>query len=148
MINNLALVSQNPFFVNETIKYNLCFGKKITDIDISKMERVLKIVELSDVVNSLDDKMDTVIGENGTRLSGGQLQRLSIARALYQDPNILVLDEATNALDPYTQEKLLNNIFMNYKDQTILIISHDDNVTKRCEKIFKIENKSIIETSE
>ncbi len=148
LINNLALVSQNPFFVNETIKYNLCFGKKITDMDISKMEKILKIVELSDVVNNLDDKMDTVIGENGTRLSGGQLQRLSIARALYQDPNILILDEATNALDPETQEKLLNNIFLNYKDKTILIISHDNNVTKRCEKIFKIQNKSIIETSE
>ena len=143
IFDNLSLVPQNPFFVNASIKENLCFGIVNNKINLDKVHEVLKVVELFDLVNQMDRKLDTIIGEKGASLSGGQLQRLGIARSLYSNPDILILDESTNALDKETQKKIINNLFLNYKNKTIIIISHDHNILSECNKIYKIENKKI-----
>lgn len=146
LLSNLSLIPQNPFFGNSSIKENLCFGIDNDNINLDKVHEVLKVVELFDLVNQMDKKLDTVIGEKGTSLSGGQLQRLGIARSLYSNPDILILDESTNALDKETQKKIINNLFLNYKNKTIIIISHDHNILSECNKIYKIENKKLLFT--
>ena len=144
ILGNLSLIPQNPFFANSSIKENLCFGIDNNKINLNKVNEVLKVVNLFDLVNQMDKKLDTIIGEKGTSLSGGQLQRLGIARSLYSDPDILILDESTNALDKGTQKKIIKNLFLNYKDKTIIIISHDHNILSECNKIYKIENKKLL----
>jgi ABC-type multidrug transport system fused ATPase/permease subunit len=143
LLRNLSLISQNPFFANASIKDNLCFGIDSDKINLEKVNEVLKIVELFDFVNEMKNKLDTIIGERGSIFSGGQLQRLGIARSLYSNPDLLILDESTNALDKDTQRKIINNLFLNYKNKTIIIISHDHDILSECNKIYKIENKKI-----
>lgn len=143
IISNLSIVTQSPFFVNDTIIKNLCFGKKFQEVDLPKIESILKTVELNEVINNLDNKINTVIGEGGSLLSGGQLQRLSIARALYRNPDIIILDEATNALDLKSQDRLFKKIFENCQNRTIIVISHDLDVIKKCKTVYKIFKKKL-----
>ena len=143
IISNLSIVTQSPFFVNDSIINNLCFGKKIEQMSFIKIERILKIVELSDVIKKLDSKLNAIIGESGNLLSGGQLQRLGIARALYRDSEILILDEATNALDINSQDRIIKNIFENYKNKLIIIISHDLDVINKCKTIYKMDKNKL-----
>ena len=95
-------------------------------------------MELANFTDSLPNKVYSIIGERGSKLSGGQCQRIGIARALYRDPSIIILDEATSALDEETEDKILNKIFKINSDKTIIIISHRKNSLKNCNKIFKL----------
>ena len=96
-----------------------------------------------DLVPLIDCTLDSIIGERGSKFSSGQLQRLSIARSLYNEPQSLILDEATSALDKDTELKVLNNIFKNYENKTIILISHNFENLKRCSKIYKIINHNL-----
>ena len=84
--------------------------------------------------------LDTIIGERGSSLSGGQLQRLSIARALLKKSDFLILDESTNAIDKETEKKILDEIFSIYKNKCLILISHDINLLKRCDQVYEIKN--------
>ena len=84
------------------------------------------------------------VGERGLFLSGGQLQRVGIARGIYADRNILVLDESTSSLDNYTEKKVIDNLFKLYKKRTIIFITHKTNLLKRFDKIFLLKNKKLI----
>ena len=92
-----------------------------------------------------DNGWDSIVGENGAKLSGGQIQRLGIARALYKKPQILILDEATSGLDEETEEKLLSNLMNIKPNLTIIIISHNKKILKICNKVYKIFNQNIKE---
>ena len=107
------------------------------------MNEVLKTSGLVDLIDSLPDQINTNIGEHAHKISGGQKQRIGIARALFTNPEILILDEATNALDINTEETILKNIIESSKDLTVIIISHRDSSLKKCSKIFEIINKNI-----
>ena len=98
-----------------------------------------------DFINSLENKWDTLIGEEGNDLSGGQNQRLGIARALFRDTEIIILDEATSALDKTTEEKILNKIYFYDNRKTIISISHDANSLKFCDKIYIVKNGNMYE---
>ena len=108
----IGYVSQNISFVDDSILKNIGFGLQDEDIDNKDIEKVIKTVMLKDLISSLPNKIHEKIGEDGVKLSGGQLQRIGIARALYFNPRILVLDEATNALDEKTENKILNYFLM------------------------------------
>ena len=143
-LNKFGYVSQNIFLFDDTIKNNICFKLESEDNSLDqKLEKVLKVSELNDFISTLDDKVDTLVGEKGVRLSGGQKQRIGIARALYKDSEILILDEATNALDKATEKKIMNNIFETYSDKTIILISHDTNNLVDCDNIYEIKNSKI-----
>ena len=137
-IKNCKIVSQNPFYFNDTILNNICLSdEKIDNVELNK---VIKTLELNSLLNFKDKKLQSNIGEKGSNLSGGQLQRINLARALYAKPNLLMLDEATNALDKEAEKRILKKIFDEYRDITIILISHNSENIKLCDKVVKIKN--------
>ena len=127
------------FLIDDTISSNIAFGLK-RKIDFSQVKKVAKIANLdSFIINELEEGYSTIIGERGIRLSGGQRQRIGIARALYSNPNLLILDEATNALDKKTEEVILNALKKLKSKITIIIISHHLSTLRDTDKIFVMD---------
>lgn len=140
---NLGYVSQNVYLLDEDIETNITFGEKSKILHDQRIKEALKISDLDEFVNNLPQKLDTIVGERGSRLSGGQVQRIGIARAIYKNPTLLVLDEATSALDNTTQEQIMNNLVNYKKDRIIILSSHRPETLKYCDKVINIE-KGII----
>ena len=138
-IDQVAYLSQQPFFLDDTIKNNIAYADQ--NINEEKINECLKLSQLSDFVNTLENGTETLIGEDGARMSGGQLQRLALARALYKDFNILILDESLNALDNVNEERILNILSELKKDKIILITSHKKNIIDKCDVKYEIINK-------
>lgn len=133
---NFAYIPQNIFLLDDTIKNNIVFGKN--NIDLNKLDKIIKKVELSDLINSLPQGIDTLVGENAAFLSGGQIQRVAIARALYSEKKILIMDESTNALDKKTEKEIFSFIKDNLQDLTVIIVSHQSESLNICNKIMVI----------
>lgn len=138
---NFSYIPQKVFFFNESILKNVTLKSQqnISEEDICKVWKILKIVEMFDFVRSLDSNLYTNVGENSTNLSGGQAQRLGIARALFKDPKILFMDEATSALDPRTQQIVCNNIKQMCHNKTVIMISHNPSSLEYCDEIFSLK---------
>ena len=143
ILNKCYLVTSNNFFINDTILKNICFGN-INKKNLLRVKEIIKIVELENFVKNLKSGLNTVLSDKGSKISSGQIQRVNIARALYSNPEILILDEATNALDKKTEAVILNNIFKLYRNLTIIIISHKINNLKYCGKIYKIHKNFLM----
>jgi len=120
--NSICIVSQSPYIFNMTLKENLLLAKP--DASDDEINRVLKDAELYDFIQTLPNKIDSKLGENGVIFSGGQKQRLAIARALLKDSKVIVLDEATSALDNINQTKIKNIIKKLSTNHTIIMIAH------------------------
>ena len=138
----ISYVPQDIFLNDTSIKNNIILNAS-NKINEKKLKEVIEISQLQNFVNSLEDKVETLVGEKGLQISGGQKQRIGIARALYANRNILILDEATSALDFQTEKKIIDEI--NRKKQvTIIQISHKIMNLKNCNEIIKInQDKSI-----
>ena len=138
----ISYVPQDIFLNDTSIKNNIILNTS-NKVDEKKLREVIEISQLQDFVDSLEDKVETLVGEKGFQISGGQKQRIGIARALYANRNILILDEATSALDFQTEKKIVDEI--NRKKQvTIIQISHKIMNLKNCNEIIKInQDKSI-----
>ena len=126
---------------DESIKYNITLEKNKQKIDQTRLKKVLKDTNLNSLINSLPNKINTKVGERGSRLSGGQLQRISIARALYRKTELIIFDEPTSALDEDNEIKILNIIknISKSKNSTIMIISHKKQMFRYCNKIYSIK---------
>ena len=136
----IGYVPQQIFLADDTIEANIAFGTKYENIDIQKIKKVSKIANLHEfIVNELPLKYKTTVGERGIRLSGGQRQRIGIARALYQSPKLLILDEATNALDSLTEQVVMEAVHNVGKKITIILVAHRLSTVKKCDTIFLIE---------
>ena len=135
-----AYVPQGNMILSGSIKDNITFMSD--NIDEEKVIEAAKTACIWDVIESLPNGLDTVLGEGGTGLSEGQIQRLAVARAVYSDAPILLLDEATSALDEATEEKMLDNI-MNNEEKTCIIISHKRCAIDKCNMRLDIENMMI-----
>lgn len=138
---DFAYVSQNSFLFNESLKFNITFNDMP---NYEQVEKILKIVEMDKYIDNLSENLDTIVGENAINLSGGQIQRIGLARALYNDPKILILDEAFSAMDMDTEAKVLKNIFENYRDMTIINIAHKGVSLNQCERIYDLDKKKFI----
>jgi ABC-type multidrug transport system fused ATPase/permease subunit len=133
---NFAYIPQNIFLLDDTIKNNIVFGKD--NVDLIKLKKIIKKVELNDLINTLPQGIDTSVGENAAFLSGGQIQRIAIARALYSEKKILIMDESTNALDKMAEKEIFNFIKNNLQDLTVIIISHQSESLNICNKVMDI----------
>ena len=143
--SQIGYVPQFSFMADDTVINNIALGLK--KVDLKQIKKVCKIAKIDDFIeNSLPLKYDTLIGENGIRLSGGQRQRISLARALYKNPNIIVLDEATNSLDSITEKNILNSLLENYKNITIIMIAHRLSILEKCNNIFLLEEGKILDS--
>jgi ATP-binding cassette, subfamily B, bacterial PglK len=142
-LTRFGYVSQDAVILDDTITNNIAFGVDLDKIDFNRIEYATKATEIYDFIEQLDEKYDTYLGENGSNISGGQKQRLAIARALYFDPTILILDEPTSALDAPTGELIMNNIQKLSKNITIIVITHDKNCAKICDKIIDLRSYKI-----
>ena len=141
--NLIAVVTQNSILFNETIKSNIAYGNNnISDLQVSK---AIKSANLEDLINKLPMGIYTEIGENGVKLSGGEKQRLSIARALIKNPEILILDEATASLDSDSEKKVHEAINNLVKNRTVIIIAHRLSTITEADNIIVMENGKVIE---
>ena len=136
---NFGYVSQKIFLFDDTIEKNITLEIDEKTIDKSKLDQVMIMSEIKDFVYNLPQGFKTKVGQNGAKLSGGQIQRLGIARALYQDPKIIIFDEATNALDNDTENKILKMIQNIKKNKLIFIVTHNTNPLDICDKTLKID---------
>lgn len=147
---SLGYVPQSVFLLDDTIKKNIIFFTKnlpTNDIEFEKrLNNSIKESQLIEFVNSLDKKLDTIVGENGARISGGQKQRLGIARTLFGGANLLVFDEATSSLDEKTENRFIEVIKKLKRKKTIVIISHKKNTVQHCDKIIEIKDGKIYES--
>ena len=143
--DKVGYVPQNIYIANDTIKNNIAFGIENSDIDHQKIQNAIKKAELQEFVSGSKEGLNLIIGEGGKNISGGQKQRIGIARALYHNPKVLILDESTSSLDSNTENNILNTVIKLKKEITTIIISHNENVLKDTDYIFKIQNGTIIQ---
>ena len=142
--SSISYVPQQIYLNDATIAENIAsidFGEKI---DLKKVKKCAKIAQIEKFINQQQDKYDQYVGERGTKLSGGQLQRIGIARALYKkNTNMIVLDEATSALDENTEKNIIDSINNNFKEKILVIVSHKFKTLKYCDRIFSVKGGSI-----
>jgi ABC-type multidrug transport system fused ATPase/permease subunit len=139
-LNFISYVSQDVFLINDSIKQNIILGQDINEVDDNEIIKILNKVQLGSMLDNSKHGIDTMIGERGLQISGGQRQRIGLARALFRNFSVLILDEATSALDSKTEEQIMEIISEIKTDKVIVMISHNRNILKDCDKVFKLEN--------
>ena len=143
--SNISYLSQNIVLLNNTIKNNIAFATEESEINIQKINYAIKNSEMDSFVKNLPKKEDTIIAESGGNFSGGQIQRIGIARALYNDSELIIFDEPTSALDLINSSKIMKLIQSIKKNRIIFVISHKSNELQFCDKIFNIKNQGLTE---
>ena len=138
----ISLVSQDTTLFDDTIKNNIAYAKK--DATDEEIIDAAKLSYCEEFINELPNKYETIIGEDGIRLSGGEKQRISIARAILKKSPIILLDEATSSLDSETEEKIQNAINILTKDRTTIVIAHRLSTILNSDKIFVVDSGKIL----
>ena len=138
---NIGYVAQNINLVDDTIKNNIIFGNRSSQINKRNFDWCVRYSGIESFVKKLPSKYNTLVGDRGTKISGGQAQKIGIARALYNNPDILILDEFNSSLDIQSENLIIKNFYQLKKYMTILIISHKKSITKSCDNVFQIKNK-------
>ena len=137
----IGYVSQSIYLMNDSLKNNITLRQENKDVDEAKLDEAIKVSGLGDFIKKLKEGLDTVINENANNMSGGEKQRIVIARALYYAKEILLFDEFTSSLDAKTENEILEQI--NKIKKTIIIVSHKLATLKYCDKVYTIENNEI-----
>ena len=140
--NLFNITSQDTFLLNGSIKENIVFGNN-TEISLERIKESIKFASLDKMIDELPNGIDTDIGLTFKKLSSGQKQRIAIARAFYLDKEIIIFDEATNALDEENERKIMKNLSELKSKKTIIIISHNKKNLEMCDKIFELQNKNL-----
>ena len=143
--DQIGYVPQSIYLSDDTLRRNVAFGIKNELIDDDAVWKAICAAQLDEYINSLPDGLDTMVGEHGIRLSGGQRQRIGIARALYHDPEVLVLDEATSSLDAKTEGEVMEAVYALQGSKTVIIVAHRLSTVEHCDYLYKLRNGQIIE---
>jgi subfamily B ATP-binding cassette protein MsbA len=141
--HRLAFVSQENYLFNDTVRNNLVFARP--DATDAQVEAAARRAHAHDFIMALENGYDTPLGDRGTRLSGGQAQRLAIARALLVDPEILVLDEATSALDTRTERDVQDAIEEACRGRTVIVVAHRLSTVRLADRIYVLEQGLVVE---
>jgi ATP-binding cassette subfamily C protein len=139
---HVATVLQHPAIFNDTVRANLTMGCDCPD---AELWQALEVAQLKDMVEQLPKGLDTIVGLQGVRISGGQRQRLAIARMILAKPQVVILDEATSALDAETEARLHEALRAFLKDRTTIIVAHRLSAVKQADRIYVFEDGHIIE---
>jgi len=138
----VGYISQHIFLFDSTIEKNIIFGRDLDKRILDKVSRQAKIFDFIDPEKGLQ----TFVGDSGIQLSGGQRQRIAIARALYGNPEILVLDEATSSLDEKNERKILDEVFSMSSGITLIFVTHKEELIRNFDKIYTIQGGEIIKS--
>lgn len=139
--NKISILPQKVFLNDSTILENIVLGEDFKKINFEKVEESAKIAEIHDFINSLPQKFNEKVGEAGAKVSGGQLKRIGIARTLYRDTEVIILDEPTNELDEDTELKIIKSLNKLKNRKTIIIISHNPEIISLCDQIIDFDNQ-------
>ena len=140
--NLMGVVTQDSILFNDTVINNIAFG---VEIENSQVLESAKMANADEFIQNLDEKYETIIGDAGNKLSGGEKQRLSIARAIYKNPEILILDEATSSLDTKSEKAVQEALNRLMKNRTSLVIAHRLSTIQNADKIIVLDNGKIVE---
>jgi ABC-type multidrug transport system fused ATPase/permease subunit len=143
--NLISYVPQDIYLIDDTLRKNIAFGEEENFIDNKMIDEVIKLAELDNLVNKSKDGPNLLVGERGVRLSGGEKQRIGIARALYKKSDIIIFDEATSALDYFTESQILNSILKLKNKFTTLIVTHRLSTVQMCDNIFLIDQGELVD---
>jgi ABC-type multidrug transport system fused ATPase/permease subunit len=143
--DQIGYVPQSIFLTDDTLLRNVAFGLPKDQIDNDAVKSAISSAQLGDFVASLPDGLDTIVGERGVRLSGGQRQRIGIARALYNNPDVLVLDEATSSLDTETEHGVMQAVQALQGEKTVIIVAHRLSTVEYCDRLYRLENARIVD---
>lgn len=141
----IGYIPQDIFLTDESVKSNIAFGIEEKQVNKVRFNLAVQQAQLSNFINNLPNREETLVGELGERISGGEKQRLGIARALYNDPDILVLDEATKSLDNKNEKKINEVVEQFIGKKTIIIVSHLTNSLEKCDYVYLLKNGKLIE---
>lgn len=137
---SIGLVPQEVFLLNDSLRANIAFGEPPDKVDEQRVQRAVRLAQLQELVSSLEEGLDTTVGERGVRFSGGQRQRIGIARALYLEPQVLFLDEATSALDNETERKITETIQSLHGEITVVVVAHRLSTIRHCDQVVFLES--------
>ncbi len=142
----LGYIPQSIYLSDDSLRNNVAFGVDEDDIKEEQVQRAIKAAQLEEFVKTLPEGLDTVVGENGVRLSGGQRQRIGIARSLYHDPEILIMDEATAALDNRTETEVMKSFSDLSGRKTLIIIAHRLSTVENCDRLYFMKNGQVVDS--
>ena len=138
----IGYVPQFIYLTDDTLKKNIAFGLDENEIDENQVLKSIDQANLNYFLKNLENGIDEILGERGVKISGGEMQRIGLSRAIYNDPELLIFDEFTSSLDFKTEEEILNNILRYKGEKTIIIISHKLSTLKDCDRVIEVtENK-------
>ena len=141
---NIGYLSQNTHLLDDTIMANIAFGENPNDINLDLIKECIKKSELDSFIENLPNKLETIVGEKGAKISGGQAQRIGLARAFYNNPTLLILDEPTNSLDHENEMKIVNTLSKLKNKITIIIVSHNIKPLEIADEKFLLSDGKLI----
>lgn len=141
---NIGYIPQTIYLMDDSIRRNVAFGVPDAVIDEARLWQALRSAQLETFVRRAPEQLETKVGERGVRLSGGERQRIGIARALYANPDVLVMDEATSALDTGTEQEVIQAINRLRGEKTLVVIAHRLTTVKNCDAIYQMQNGELI----
>jgi ATP-binding cassette subfamily C protein len=143
--DHLGYIPQSIFLLDDTIRRNVAFGVPDEEIADEKVWEALYAAQVGDfIMNDLPDGIETVVGEDGVRLSGGQRQRVGLARAIYHNPDVLVMDEATSDLDNDTEHRVIDALNNLKADRTFIMIAHRLSTVRDCDRLFFMKKGRVV----